>query len=180
MRGRGLIVLVAGVAAAAVAAGETAAGASIGQQVTLAHGKFAHHSWSVAVHGGNHHRCAEVSLSGETSAGGAARCEPDHRPPLFGPLLSISDENATVGLELTRNRVRSMRLKVAHPRSDQPTRWTRVNSKRITRRQAHRASLKRNFRFLVLHSRGNLCVKVFVLFDRQGDRIKKRHVPCEF
>jgi len=32
----------------------------------------------------------------------------------------------------------------------------------------------------VLHSRGNLCVKVFVLFDRQVDRIKKRHVPCEF
>jgi hypothetical protein len=179
MQRRGSII-VAAVLIAGALAGQALADASKGHDVTVARGMFAHHSWSVAVHGGHHHRCAEVSLSGQTSAGGAARCEPDHRPPLFGPLLAISDDDATVGLEVTRNRVRSMRLKVAHPRSGQPTRWTRVDSERMTRHQARRAGLKRNFRFVVLHSRGNLCVKEFVLFNKDGDRIERRRVPCEF
>jgi hypothetical protein len=95
-------------------------------------------------------------------------------------LLAISDADATVGLEVTRNRVRSMRLRVAHPRSGQPTRWTRVDSERMTRHQARRAGLKRNFRFVVLRSRGNLCVKEFVLFNKDDDRIERRRVPCEF
>jgi hypothetical protein len=31
----------------------------------------------------------------------------------------------------------------------------------------------------VLHSRGTLCVKGVILFDRKGDRIDDRRVPCE-
>jgi len=50
----------------------------------------------------------------------------------------------------------------------------------MTRHQARKAGLKRNFRFVVLRSRGNLCVKEFVLFNKDDDRIERRRVPCEF
>ncbi len=55
-----------------------------------------------------------------------------------------------------------------------------MDTKRMTRHQARRADVRRNFRFVVLHSRGNLCVKQLVLFNRKDDRIKKQRVPCEF
>ena len=96
--------------------------------------------------------------------------------------MGISDLNdsATVELDVTRNRVRSMRLRIGHPKSDRSSEWIRVRNRRITRRQAHKAGVSRNFRFAVLHSRGSLCVKEFVLFNRDGDRIDKQRVPCEF
>jgi hypothetical protein len=55
----------------------------------------------------------------------------------------------------------------------------RVHTRRISRGEARRAKVRRNFRFAVLHSRGTLCVKGVILFDRKGDRIDDRRVPCE-
>ena len=73
-----------------------------------------------------------------------------------------------------------MRLKIGYPRSNRPSEWIHVNNQRMTRREARKAGVKRDFRFAVLHSRGNLCVKEFVLFNKDGDRIDKQRVPCEF
>jgi len=91
-----------------------------------------------------------------------------------------SDGSATVELDVTRSRVRSMRVKIGHPKSNRPDEWIHVRTRRITRHQAHKASVRRNFRFAVFHSRGNLCVKQVILFNREGDRIDKMRVPCEF
>ena len=55
-----------------------------------------------------------------------------------------------------------------------------MRTNRMTRRQALRAGVRRNFRFVVLHYRGSLCVTRVVLFNRDGDRIEKQRVPCEF
>jgi hypothetical protein len=183
MRGRGLIILaVAGVAAAAVATGSVAADASNGQQVTVAHGKFAHRTWSLGVQGSHHQRCYALTLEGRQESGGGATCDPDRRPPLWSRVVGVSDLNdtATVELNVTRNRVRSMRLRIGHPKSDRPSEWIHVDNERMSRREARKAGVKRDFRFAVLHSRGNLCVKGFVLFDKDGDRISKQRVPCEF
>jgi hypothetical protein len=183
MRGRGLIVLVvAGVAATAVAVGAIAAGAPKGQQVTVAHGKFAHRTWSLGVQRYQHQRCYALTLESSHESGAAGGCDPDRRPPLWSRVMGVSDLNdtATVELNVTRNRVRSMRLRIGHPKSNRPSEWIHVHNQRMTRRQAHKVGLKRNFRFAVVHSRGNLCVKEFVLFNSDGDRIEKQRVPCEF
>jgi hypothetical protein len=178
---RGPILLLAALVAAGVLAGEAVAGTSKAPEVTVARGKFAHHTWSFSLHGGHRHSCYTVSLTGAGTASGSATCEPDRRrPPLFRPLVSISDDKATVEVLATRTRVHSMRLKIGHPRSNRRSEWLHVRDRRITRHQAHKANVKRDFRFAVLRSRGNLCVKAFVLFDREGDRIKKQRVPCEF
>jgi hypothetical protein len=180
MRGRGLsAVAISGIAAVAFVVPALAGGTS--GKVTVARGTFPQHSWSLAVQGRRHQRCYELFLRGETSAGATGTCRSDrHRPPLWSRLMGNSDENGTVELDVTRNRVRSMRMKIGHPKSDRPSEWIDVRNHRITRRQAHKAGVRRNFRFAVLHSRGNLCVKEFVLFNREGDRIKKQRVPCEF
>lgn len=156
---------------------------SQGRQVTLARGKFAHRSWSLVVKGRHHQSCYELDLTGRESATGAATCSSDrNRPPKWSRLVGVSDLNdsATVELNVTQERVRSMRLRIGHPKSNRPSEWIRVHNRRITRRQAHKAGVTRNFRFAVLHSRGNLCVKEFVLFNRKGDRLDKQRVPCEF
>jgi hypothetical protein len=178
-----ILVSAVAVLAAILAAQAVARDAAKGQAVTVATGKFAHRSWSLAVQGQHHQRCYELSLEGRSSASTSATCRSDRRrPPKWTRLMGISDQNdsATVELDVTQKRVRSMRLRIGHPRSDRPSEWIHVRNRRITRPQAHKASVKRDFRFAVLHSRGTLCVKKVILFNRQDDRIYKLRVPCEF
>jgi len=108
-------------------------------------------------------------------------CVPEGRPhPFFRQLLGVSEDDGTVQMYETKARVRTTRLRIAHPHSGRPAHWTHVRNRRITRHQAHESGVTRDFRFAILHSRGNLCVKRAVLFNRDGDRIDKRRVPCEF
>lgn len=95
--------------------------------------------------------------------------------------MGIGDNNnsATVELDVTRNRVRSMRLRIGHPRTNRQPEWIRVHNRRITRHQADEANVRRNSRFGVLHSRGTLCVMRAILFNRKGHRISDQRVPCE-
>jgi hypothetical protein len=181
MSRRGSILITGAVLVAALLARHAVADAKKGREVTVAKGGFTSYSWSLAVKDQHHRRCYELSLSGPSAAGGAAMCEPDRRPhPFFRELLGVSEENATVQLYETKARVHSMRLRIAHPGSGRPSHWTHVRNQRITRRQAHRSGVSRDFRFAVLDSRGNLCVKRAVLFNREGDRIDNRRVSCEF
>jgi hypothetical protein len=73
-----------------------------------------------------------------------------------------------------------MRLLTGHPRSTRPDNWIRIRTRRITRGEARRAHLHRDFRFVVPHSLGTLCVKKAVAFNRKGGRIDKLEGPCEF
>jgi len=178
-----LLISAVAVIGAVLASQAMAGDASESLKVTVAHGKFAHRSWSLAVRGRRHQRCYYLSLTGRSSSTGTATCRSDrHRPPLWSRLVGIGDLNdsATVELNVTRNRVRSMRLRIGHPKSDRPSEWIHVRNRRITRAQAHKAGVRRNFRFKVLHSRGLLCVRKVVLFDRNGERIERYRVPCEF
>jgi hypothetical protein len=177
----GVVLLAAGLLVAGLAAAQAFAGDAKGRETTVAHGRFAHHTWSLSVQDQHRHRCYQLSLTGQSSATGVAMCEPDRRPhPFFRQLLGVSDENATVQMYETKARVHSMRLRIAHPGSGRPSHWTTVRNRRITRSEARRSGVSRYFRFAVLRSRGNLCVKKAVLFNREGDRIDKRRVPCEF
>jgi hypothetical protein len=158
-----------------------AGGAASGQQVRVAQGRFSHHRWALKVQGRHDRRCYELWLRGKSVADAVGTCRPDkHRPPLWSRLVGITDDSsASVELNVTRTRVRAMRLRVGHPNSGRPPRWMPVHTRRISRSDARKAKIRRNFRFAVLHSRGRLCVKRVILFDRNGDRIDDRRVPCE-
>lgn len=183
MHGRTAILLATALIVAVVHAGlAIAGGASKGREVTVADGKFAHRSWSLSVQGQHRQRCFELTLDSPRQSSTGGTCGRDRRPPLFSPVMSLSDLNdsATVELVVTRKRVRTMRLRIGHPKSDRPSEWIRARNRRITRHQARRAHVRRHFRFAVLHSRGLMCVKQAVLFNREGDRIDKLRGPCEF
>jgi len=183
MRGRaGIVVCLAALGCAVLIAQAATGSASGDRRVVVAQGRFANHYWSLAVEGRRHRRCYELKLRGNNVViGGLGPCESDrHRPPLWRQVTGTSDDHATVMLMVTRDRVRSMRLRIGHPHTDRSPTWIRVRARRITRHQAHEAGVRRNWRFAVLHSRGTLCVKQGVLFDRKGQRIKKQRVPCEF
>lgn len=163
-------------------AGQAIAGdGSVGQKVTVARGQFAHQSWSLDVQGRDRRRCYVLSLSGAGSASASGTCRSDvRRPPLWSRVLGVSDDNTTAELNVTRNRVRSMKLRIGHPRSNRPSEWVDVPTERITRRQADEARVRRSFRFGVLHARGEVCVNKVALFNSDGRRIYKQRVPCEF
>jgi hypothetical protein len=177
-----ILVSVVGIFGVILAAQAIAGDAFKGESVTVARGKFAHRSWSLGVQGQHRQRCYELSLTSRRLSSTGGSCRPVRRPPNWSRLMGIADQNdsAMVELDITRKRVRSMRLRIGHPHSDRPSRWIRMHTRRMTRHQAHKAGVRRNFRFAVLHSRGLLCVKKVVLFDREDERIEKRRVPCEF
>ena len=95
-------------------AGQAIAGdGTVGQKVTIARGKFAHHSWSLGVQGRHRQRCYVLSLSAAGSASAGGTCRSDvRRPPLWERVLGVSDDNATAELNVTRTRVRSMKLRI--------------------------------------------------------------------
>jgi hypothetical protein len=163
-------------------AGQAIAGdGTVGQKVTIARGKFAHHSWSLGVQGRHRQRCYVLSLSAAGSASAGGTCRSDvRRPPLWERVLGVSDDNATAELNVTRTRVRRMKLRIGHPHSNRPSEWVHVRAKRITRHQADQARVRRSFRFGVPRSRGEACVNKVALFDSDGRRIYKKRVPCEF
>jgi hypothetical protein len=166
-----------------VAAAAFAGGLSSGQQVRVAQGRVAHHYWALKVQGRHQRRCYELSLRSKSVVNAVGTCTSDrHRPPMWRRLVGATGGNnaATVELNITRTRVRKMRVRIGHPNTDRPPNWIRVHNRRITRREARKASVRRNFRFAVLHSRGTLCVKRVILFNREGHRIDDQRVPCEF
>jgi hypothetical protein len=176
-----IVVWITAVVVIALAAQSQAGDGVTGRKVTVARGKFAHHTWSLAVKGRHHLRWYYLTLNGPSASGSSATRRSDRRrPPLWSRLMGDADGDGAIELDVTRNRVRSMRLEIGHPKSNRPDEWIHVKTRRITRHQAHEASVRRNFRFAVLHSRGNLCVKRVILFNRDGDRIDEMRVPCEF
>jgi len=177
-----ICITAAAVAAVAAVAGQAIAGdGGTGELVTVARGKVAHRAWSLAVQGRHHRRCYTLAMNGRSAGSAITACRSDrHRPPLWNRLGGITSGKASVELDITRTRVRSMRVRIGHPRTNQPSEWIHVRPRRVTRSDADKANVRRNFRFAVLHTRGTLCVKQVILFNRKHHRIDRRRVPCEF
>jgi hypothetical protein len=172
-----------GIAAALAAALAVGAIGSTSQYVQVAHGQFAGRTWALKIGGRHGQRCYELSLQGHSGENGVATCGPDRRPSDdWARLIGVSDLNdsATVELTIATKRVRTMRLRVRHPHSGIKAGWIHAKTHLMHAGEAREANVKRNFRFAVIHSRGNLCVTKVVLFDSAGDRIDHFAVPCEF
>jgi hypothetical protein len=164
--------LVAGVASAQVDSQDS---------VQVAAGRFAGRTWSLSLANRHDRRCYDLHISNGQFGSTLRICTPDARVRrIWKPLYDSSDGHSTIGLALTSPRVRSVRLLIGHPNSGRHDNWVHKQTRGITKRQVHRAHVKRNFRFVVLHSRGTLCERQVVAFDRKGQRIDKRRVPCEF
>jgi hypothetical protein len=87
---------------------------------------------------------------------------------------------ASVELELTSPRVRSLRLLLGHPRgADEPT-WERFNTRVLNAAQAEISHMPRDFRFAVVVEPHDFCVEAVEAFDRRGVLIEDEAVPCEY
>lgn len=176
------IIVVLALAVALLATGQiVGAAGSRTHYVQAAHGEFAGRSWKLAIGGHHRQRCYLLSLSGRVN-GGVGTCRGDRRPRDWSRLIGVSDLNdsATVELNVTTKRVRRMRLRVRHPRSNIKANWISTRTHRLSAKKAREAHVKRNFRFAVLHSRGSLCVAKVVLFDKAGGKLDGFAVPCEY
>ncbi len=180
----GRLVVVLACVAAVLAAGQVVGATdSKPPYVHVAHGQFAGRSWSLAIAGRQERRCYRLTLHGSSVQGIGVTCRADRRPSYdWTRLEGISDLNdsATVELDVTKKRVHSMRLRIRHPRSGIKAGWVHVKTHRLTFAEAREAHVRRNFRFAVLRSRGNLCVTEVVLFNGSGARIDRSSVPCEY
>jgi hypothetical protein len=180
MSRRAAVLVMAGAIVALAICGVAIAGGD--HEVRVAQGTFAHRYWSLKVEGRHHRRCYDLRLRGRTVAQSGRTCVSErYRPRLWRRAMGIGDNNdsATVELDITRNRVRHMRLRIGHPRTNRPPEWIHVRNRRITPREADQANVRRDWRFAVLHSRGTLCVKRVILFNRNDHRIRDLRVPCE-
>jgi hypothetical protein len=145
--------------------------------VRVAAGTIGNNSWKLGIAGQARRRCYRLSLAGGDVESSGITCTRDSRPGRdWRQLMGTGNDTASVELDLTRTRVRTMKLLTG----PSPTRWIHVRPRRLSRDQARRAHVKRDFRFAVLHAaRDKLCVKRVILFDRHHQKLSDDRVPCE-
>jgi hypothetical protein len=167
--------------------GLLAAGLAVGASelkppfVRVAHGQVAGHAWGLSMAERHSKRCYRLKLVGNTVQGISVGCASDRRPTSdWAEVTGMTTEGTSVVLAITKKRVHSVRLRVRHPHSHIEPGWLRVNTHRLSFAEAREAEVKRNFRFAVFGSRGNLCVTKAVLFDGSGSPIKRLTTPCEW
>ena len=182
MNRRSVAVAILAVAFAGLGVANASTG-SKAQWVRVASGSFAGRSWAASMKGGNGKSCSKLTLNGTSSSDGLAVCG-DAQKPLspWGSGLGVSDESGSASVEfnITNKRTHSLRALLEYPNSNQEPAWVHAETTRLTRSQARRARLKRNFRLVVLHSVPSFCVRKVVLFDRLHRRIETDPLPCEF
>ena len=147
-------------------------------------GKVAGQRWTLTMsRRGSKMRCYRVVLE-DWGIDEVARCENIYhsREWLWRRVTGVADEFAALELDVTAPSVRRLKLLIGHPGSNgRPSAWQSVVTRRLSRAQARRVGLARNFRYVVLASRGrNLCVEKVLAFDRLGHRLGGFSVPCEF
>jgi hypothetical protein len=150
--------------------------------VPVASGKFAGRTWTLGAVGDGGRRCFALTLISRYS-GTVTYCEADGRPPdLWQRRVGSADESSAVELDITSSRVWKLELLLGHPgRHSRPSTWETVATRIISPAQAAEAHLGRNFRFAVHTGRGaNLCVEKVRAFDREGELLESRSVPCEY
>jgi hypothetical protein len=100
-------------------------------------------------------RCFRLRLFGNTVQGISVVCQSDRRPVRnWTPVTGMTTEGNSVLLAVTKKKVHSVRLRVRHPHSHIEPGWLRANTHRLSFAEAREAQVKRNFRFVVVGSRG--------------------------
>lgn len=147
-------------------------------------GKFGGSHWRFRVGGGHGERCIELRLSGRSSGySKGAVCDQGipmhwHWQMVFG-VGGGNGNFPTVQLGISSPRVSRVNLLLGHPGRHRPANWHSYELRSITRSEAHRAHLKRDFHYAVLTGMGFLCVKKVRAFDRFGDLVERRSLHCE-
>jgi hypothetical protein len=170
--------------AALAISGSTAAALSQSRWTPIDRGAFSGHPWSLAMKGGKS-RCYRLGtgevggpISDELSVCG----DPLGRPisPWQEPLGSeYSNNSASIDLVITRSRVRSTRTLLQFLHANRHQKWVHRNTKRLTKAQARKAGLRRNFRWQVVPAVPEACITEAVLFDARGEKLRTIKTPCE-
>jgi hypothetical protein len=163
----------------AVAALATAAGPREDIYVPVAHGKFPSHTWDLAFGGYKNKRCTRLGVNTKKKFRDEFEtCDPD-RPPEdnFQPSLGFTDNASNPGsvrVLFTRKDVGKLKIRLG-PFSNFPHRWITVKAKRLSTKQAHKARVKRNFRYAIydVHGgNGDVCEEQIIVYDLTGNQIE--------
>jgi hypothetical protein len=151
--------------------------------VEVQRGEFGDTRWTLRMRGRHRHRCYALAAANALGVLGGQVCGDPDRHPIddWGQALGAGSGGArggSVELQITSQRVRRLNVLIG-PRSSHPLRWIRTKTRALTRNQASRAHLHRNFRYSVVHSRGRLCIRRVVAFDASGAVIGRFKSPCE-
>jgi hypothetical protein len=152
---------------------------------TVDAGRLADSRWSLGVGAAPGERCFQLRLSGGNAGTfRAAIC--DQRIPMhwqWQRVFGVGGGNGpfpVVELSISSSRVRRVNLLLGHPGMHRPPNWHAYEMRLLKPGEAKRAHLKRAFRFAVLTGLGNLCVTKVRAFDRDGDLVEARSMPCEY
>lgn len=136
--------------------------------------------------GGSHgERCFQLRLAGGNwGRSKSAIC--DQRIPMHWQWQRVfgaggrADRYPDVEVSISSLRVTRVNLFLAHPASSRPANWHSYELRSLDRAKARRAHVKRDFRYAVLTGRGTTCVKKVRAFDRTGELVEARSLPCEY
>ena len=164
----------------------TALAGTSGRYVSVASGTLGNTSWNVEMAQIRGERCYGVEAARLGSGSTSRVCGREgHARSVWRQVVGNGGDGrgASVELELTSARVRSLRLLLGHPGgpdgdSGDPA-WRRFSTHALSRAEARISHMPRDFRFAVVVAPSDFCVEAMEAFDGQGKLIEKEAVPCE-
>jgi hypothetical protein len=144
-------------------------------------GAFDGNCWTLWMKGGHQKRCYNLGIAGDQRIAGARGCDLRARRPRASGWRQVlgattGRQGGMVVMQITGRQVRYLRTRAGPGR---PQRRIHQPTKRISRREARRAHLRRNFRFAVARSPRPLCIRHVVAFDRHRVPIGRFRRPCK-
>lgn len=148
--------------------------------VEVDRGKFGQNRWTLRMKGRHKNLCVQLAAANDSGVLGGGVCRGDLLPPLDDWQQVLGGGTAGPGhfslvFQVTSTRVRSLKLRSGPA----PLTWTRVRTRALTRGEAQKAHLPRDFRFAVTDRLGALCVRRAIAFDGAGNKIGNFLRPCE-
>lgn len=104
-------------------------------------------------------------------------CGPWEAPGFWSPGQGSVGDDYTVELDLTDLDVARVELRVRQRGGGTTVRS--IATRRLSLEQARRSQVRRDFRYVVLAGRGELCVVGVTAYDTNGELLGHKELPCE-
>jgi len=98
-------------------------------------------------------------------------------PGIWSPIQGYVGDDFSLALYLTSLRVARVKLRVKQRGGGSSVRM--LATRRLSREQSDRARVRRDFRYVVVTSRGEGCVVAVTAYNSAKERLGHKNLPCE-